>query len=275
MNREKEAIKESQKRRTMSGSSKSFPIYLFLFIIYVLCFVNLYNPNVEIIGYGLLFALHVILSYTIISSLFSSKGGTENRKMYVLPQAMLYVLSVMFKSKWDGGVSVRWVLSIGMILMLVSLIILMVVFYTLHAKFSVSGKPIDMGDPRNTKLKEDMKIMYITQTVIIWVIYSIYANHGLTSEIIDFYLFPKRKTIKVGENKEVYSSAKQIKMILKSLGLYIDDETPYSEGLINGIYVILGFGLLGLSSYTVWGSDRLAKNTGSYYIPKNVPNTYN
>ena len=281
MNREKDAIKESQKRRyerTMSDSSKSFPKYIFLFIIYVLCFVNLYNPNVEIIGYGLLFALHVIMSYSIISSLFSSTGGIENRKMYVLPQAMLYILSGMFKSRWDGGVSVRWVLSIGIILMLVSLIILMVVFYTLHAKFSVSGKPLDMGDPRNTKLKEDMKIMYITQTVIIWVIYSIYANQGLTSEIIDFYLFPKRKIIKVGENKEVCSplesAVKQTKIILKSWGLYIDDENPYSEGLINGIYVILGFGLLGLSSYTVWGSDRLAKNTGSYYIPKNVPNTY-
>ena len=179
MNNSKDEKKESQKRRymrTMSDSSKSFPIYIFLFIIYVLCFVNLYNPNVEIIGYGLLLALHVIMSYSIISSLFSSTGGIENRKMYVLPQAMLYILSGMFKSRWDGGVSVRWVLSIGIILMLVSLIILMVVFYTLHAKFSVSGKPIDMGDPRNTKLKEDIKIMYIIQTVIIWVIYSIYAN---------------------------------------------------------------------------------------------------
>ena len=153
--------------------------------------------------------------------------------MYVLPQAMLYILSGMFKSRWDGGVSVRWVLSIGIILMLVSLIILMVVFYTLHAKFSVSGKPLDMGDPRNTKLKEDMKIMYITQTVIIWVIYSIYANQGLTSEIIDFYLFPKRKIIKVGENKEVCSplesAVKQTKIILKSWGLYIDDEKPYRD----------------------------------------------
>ena len=225
--------------RTMFDSSACFPIamYIFLFIIYVLCFVNLYKPNVEIIGFGLLFALHTLMTYSIISSIFASKNVVDSIKMYILPQAILYVLEGLTTSKWDGGVSVKWVLTIGLLLMLLSLVLLMKVFLTLHTKFSATGKPIDMGDPKNTKIKEDIKKMYITQTVIIWILYSVYTNNGLISEILDYYIFPKRRTIMV-KNKSI----------------------------INVIYVILGISLLTMSSYTVFSADRLAKNTGSYNI---------
>ena len=48
------------------------PIYAIMaFVLYVLCFVSLYTPNLELIGFGLFFVLHVIMSLGIIKSMTS------------------------------------------------------------------------------------------------------------------------------------------------------------------------------------------------------------
>jgi len=45
-----------------------FALTVMVFVLYVMCFTSLYNPNLELVGYGLFFVLHMIMSGGIIKS---------------------------------------------------------------------------------------------------------------------------------------------------------------------------------------------------------------
>ena len=45
-----------------------FALTVMVFVLYVMCFTSLYNPHLELVGYGLFFVLHMIMSGGIIKS---------------------------------------------------------------------------------------------------------------------------------------------------------------------------------------------------------------
>jgi len=57
------------------GTLTSMAFYVISFVLYVLCFTSMFKPHLEIVGFGLLIALHIILSFSVIYRLFYNKSG--------------------------------------------------------------------------------------------------------------------------------------------------------------------------------------------------------
>jgi hypothetical protein len=71
------SIAFTAKMKTWFNPNNCFPVLLnvMFFLLYILCFVSLYKPNLEIIGFGMFFALHVMMGISMLKILFQK--GTE------------------------------------------------------------------------------------------------------------------------------------------------------------------------------------------------------
>lgn len=70
---------ESKKiKPTSINNSASIITNGMIFILYVMCFVTLYNPNLVLIGYGLFFALHMIMSLGMIKNVMSMISPSDD-----------------------------------------------------------------------------------------------------------------------------------------------------------------------------------------------------
>ena len=191
-------------------------INIMLFILYVMCFVSLYKPYLELIGYGLFFALHIIMSFGMIKNI-----------MVITPPLELFAFLNPLGSPFNllNQIPVYSSILIGLALLFISLILLLIVFTKLQAKHtstnlpslpgyisagngeSISGYTYKMkGQPGATNgagyylntgsgtdfyfndkvTKEyinDFKILAITTTVLLWAQYLLYTNYVLFNTI--------------------------------------------------------------------------------------------
>jgi hypothetical protein len=69
---------------------------------------------------------------------------------------------------WDGKIPLRIIFLISWSLLLVANSILINTFRILHSKYSEYGKEIDLGDPKNYNLKDNLKISMICSTILLW-----------------------------------------------------------------------------------------------------------
>lgn len=67
------------KMKTWFNPNNCFPVVLnvMFFLLYILCFVSLYKPNLEIIGFGMFFALHVMMGISMLKTLFQKDTEPE------------------------------------------------------------------------------------------------------------------------------------------------------------------------------------------------------
>jgi len=85
------------KRKQFSGgggeiSYTNVTFYIITFVLYVLCFVALFNPNLEIIGFGLLFVLQIILTIGMIYNILSNTDD-NNKNTKFSPETFVRLLS--------------------------------------------------------------------------------------------------------------------------------------------------------------------------------------
>jgi hypothetical protein len=69
---------------------------------------------------------------------------------------------------WDGKIPLKLIFIISWSLLLVANSILINTFRILHTKYSEYGKEVNLGDPNNYNLKDNLKISMICSTILLW-----------------------------------------------------------------------------------------------------------
>lgn len=149
------------KLSSLFDSSKCYPVIFNIFIVamYLLCFISLYKKNTEIIGFGMLFVLHVFMSFALIKYFFFPKQQ-ENPPHICFPMSFLDPPTLK--------IPLTFIITISLIFMFVSLLILMLVFGKLKIKYNKTEKPMHLGDPKNNHKKNELKNLYVVETCFIW-----------------------------------------------------------------------------------------------------------
>jgi hypothetical protein len=200
-------------------TEKSLPIVIngMLFTLYVMCFVSLYKPYLELIGYGLFFTLHIIMSFGIMKNIMSIKDPFNfaewiNTKPW--PFSLIYYIPCYIS------------IPISLILLFVSFILLLLTFSKLRAKHTSATLPVlpgfisggsgevisgytykykgtsgatngsgyylNSGDGTDFYFNDNVTKTYvnnftiiaITTTVLIWAQYLLYANYELFNALL-------------------------------------------------------------------------------------------
>jgi hypothetical protein len=266
--------------RKMLDPAHCFPImfYVLMLFVYVLCFKILYSSKLELIGFALLFVLHVITAYKIIMNSVvsdknvSTKNEESNTNAYFLPPFIVYLIYDITGIAISGGVWVKVLLLAALVLVLVAMIIFMISAAKQHKKFSDKGYAIDWGDKHNKKIKDTLKKTFVIETALIWVAYLTYANYDLAKEVFDEYLFPANYKVGSSANTKNRSiAASGIGMAISGLGLTVTQTETVGKRLINMVFVGSLTCVLLFSGYSVFIADELAKRTGAYVVPKSEP----
>ena len=233
-------------------SSQCFPIlmYVFIFILYCMCFSYLYRPKVEFMGFILLFGLHTLMTGSFISSLMTSK--TFNQKLNIVPYSLIAILSGVLSTKfggWDGSIPICYFIMFVLIIVFISMVLMTIAFFRLHKKSVENGKDIELGSPYNKKIKNDLKKIYIIETVMIWVMYFLYTNYGFVAQILDLYILPRKRTV-----DSFMKTNPTIQHIVEFFDSWFYDvkngTSNYSYTLIQIINTLLGYILFILSKET-------------------------
>lgn len=187
-----------------------------IFTLYVMCFVSLYKPNLELIGYGLFFTLHIIMSFGMIKNIMSITRPFE---------LFEFLNSFGSSFNWLNKIPVYSSIPIGLLLLFIALLLLLIAFSKLKAKHSSSASPVlpgfiaggtgevisgytyrhkenpsatngagyylNSGDGtdmyfNDTVIKKHVHkftILAITTTVLLWAEYLLYANYELFNAI--------------------------------------------------------------------------------------------
>jgi len=108
-----------------------------------MCFVSLYKPYLELIGYGLFFALHIIMSFGMIKNITSiSKPKIfddllNNLEYFLKTNEILYKPFIEWLRKMPSYLSI----PVGLLLLFVSLLLLLTTFSKLKAKHTSTKMP--------------------------------------------------------------------------------------------------------------------------------------
>jgi hypothetical protein len=142
----------------------------------------------------------------------------------------------------------------------------MMVFVKFKNKFANSGKAIDLGDPKNVKNKEELKMSFIIETILIWILYLFVIFGGTLENTIHQYFLLRKIPIKppllmVKNPTSMQKVILEIRKIIYNIRTYEFDSKKWK----NIIYIAISSVLLYFSARTVYVSDRLAKNTNSYH----------
>jgi hypothetical protein len=236
---------------------KGLPIIIntLIFVLYVICFVCLYRPYLVLIGYGLFFTLHMIMSIGMIKNILTYSPSDDFNRYITLFLNM--------------KTPVSWTLFIGLLFLFISLLLLIITFAKLHAKHSAMNSPtlptfleggngevksgytfkqsnasgatqgqgyylnkgqgVDLffNDTTTQKNVKDFTIIGITTTVLIWVQYLLYTNYKLVKEILS-------KIIGISDNIPTF---------------------------INILFLLFGIGIVILSSVCIWLTNKINTRT--------------
>ena len=148
---------------TWLDPNNCFPIVLnvLFFVLFVMCFVSLYRDNLEIIGFGMFFALHVMMGISMLKTLFQT--GSKNPEAYKLlfkqfNKFIFIKLDYKFKALLDilknyvgiGQVSI----ATTILLVFVAFIMIFITFRKLKVRHKLHGidpKPAFIPEPSEYK----------------------------------------------------------------------------------------------------------------------------
>ena len=250
---------------------KGLPIIIntLIFVLYVICFVCLYRPYLVLIGYGLFFTLHMIMSIGMIKNILTYSPIDDLNRYITL------ILNIQ--------IPVSWTLFIGLFFLFISLLLLIITFAKLHAKHSamnsptlpafleggngevksgytfkssgasgatwgqgyylITGEGVDLffNDTTTQKNVKDFTIIGITTTVLIWVQYLLYTNYKLVKEILT-------KIIGISDNIPTF---------------------------INILFLLFGIVIIILSSVCIWLTQQVNSRTIKRADPVNKTKSTN
>jgi hypothetical protein len=116
--------------------------YISYFIIFVLACVCLFNRNLELIGFGLIFVINLITSLNVANDIINNKLNND---------------------------IIVFVLAIGMTFTFVSIFLILITIGSLHIKYTKAGTPIILSKDNRKKL-DDFKIILITNISVLGVL---------------------------------------------------------------------------------------------------------
>jgi hypothetical protein len=132
--------------------------YTSYFIIFVLVCVCLFNSNLELIGFGLLFVINLITSLHIANDIINYKLNND---------------------------IIVFILSIGLTFTFVSIFLMLITLGSLHIKYTKAGTPIVLST-KNRKKLDDFKIIVITNICVLGVLCFLYLISNKSFFFIDF-----------------------------------------------------------------------------------------
>lgn len=113
--------------------------YLIFFIVYIIAFSCLFNLNLELLGFGLLFSINLVTSFFISADLMGMSG-----------------------SKYDVGLLVLYS-SLG--LNIVAMFLVLLTLIRLHKQFVNNGKSIQLS-PQNREILTNFEIILTTNLML-------------------------------------------------------------------------------------------------------------
>ena len=116
--------------------------YISYFIVFILTCVCLFNNNLELIGFGLLFVINLITSLNVANDILNYKLNND---------------IIMF------------ILAIGLTFTFVSIFLILITMGSLHIKYTKIGTPIVLSK-KNRKKLDDFKIIVITNISVLSVL---------------------------------------------------------------------------------------------------------
>jgi len=169
------AIKSEKNITEVEAAELPFVTNILMFVLYTICFASLYHPNLEVIGFSLFFALHIIMSVIMIQRISAIKPAPASLKPFKWLSIPLSWLSI----------PLSWPIFGGLILLFVSLLLLIITFVSLNAIYTKTGVPAKDGlnfffhknQLELVSKKDDFKCIAITTTVLLWAQYLLYANY--------------------------------------------------------------------------------------------------
>lgn len=116
--------------------------YISYFIVFVLTCVCLFNNNLELIGFGLLFVINLITSLNVANDILNYNLNND---------------IIMF------------ILAIGLTFTFVSIFLMLITLGSLHIKYTKEGTPIILSKKNRTDL-DNFKIIVITNICVLGVL---------------------------------------------------------------------------------------------------------
>lgn len=203
----------------------SIVFYAYIFILYVFSFHSLYKGTLELIGFILFFAMHIVMMIGMLRQIFKGpESGVST------PDVSIISITQNLLPDWSGLISVKWSIIGGLILLFVALLIFVITIArirTVHVKtggYEKSGLDFffqDVWSDDKIGLKNKFKPIAITTTVLLWVQYLLYMNYDMVKSIIPNIL-----------GYDIYN-------------------------ILNAIFITFGTTILALSSTAVWISNNL------------------
>jgi len=131
-----------------------FMKYIFLLTLFIICFLLMYNPDIEYLGLGLFFLVNLLYSAMIgidLSSMFTQAySGNEN-----------------MTTRW--GLILAGILLIALCMNFASSILTMMTLSNLYYKFGKKGNPI-MLSPTNRKQLDTIEGLFVSSIVLITIL---------------------------------------------------------------------------------------------------------
>lgn len=130
-----------EKMKTWFNPNNCFPVLLnvMFFLLYILCFVSLYKPNLEIIGFGMFFALNVMMGISMLKILFQKstelKGLKKMTDPFSFPNIWHNVKIFFSDYVLVGKISIATTIT----LVFVAFIMIFITFRKLRAKHKLQG----------------------------------------------------------------------------------------------------------------------------------------
>lgn len=130
--------------------------YIYVLVLYVICFVYMFKGKTEYISFIILISLNIFSLLFV----FTLKG--TGSKLTLIPFHILL---------WDGTIPLKIIYIISWFLLLVANAILINTYRLLHSKYSIVGKSVDLGDPKNYRIKDGLKTTIILNIIFLWILF--------------------------------------------------------------------------------------------------------
>ena len=127
-----------------------------LFVLQTVCFIFMYQKNVEFLSFILILVMHIFLLFQYLS--LSRNGNIISIVPFII-------------MGWDGKVPLDILFIISWGLLLTSISFLVNTYHRLQNMYTSVGKSVNLGDKKNYKIKNNLKKSIIFGTLFLWVLF--------------------------------------------------------------------------------------------------------
>lgn len=175
--------------------------YIFLVILYILCFVYLFKVNTEYLCSILLIILNIFYLLLFLSDI----EGISNIKLFIFTPVEIPLKLIIL---------IFWLLLIASNSWFINTL------EKVHRKFSNSEKGSNFGSEENYKIKEYIKILLVCGTILLLLV------HLISLQIVESYI---PKSIRINSVKLLIIA---VGLVLTSISIYMNDKLSSNTNII-------------------------------------------